>query len=295
MKQTRPQKIFQVFNVLFLALLAFICLLPILNLLAVSFSSRNMVQANLVKLWPKQFTVSSYHYMLNEPMFFDALLVTIKRVGLGWTLNLLLTILAAYPLSKSVQMFRSRKIYVAYFIVTMVFSGGMIPTYLVVSQTGLIDTIWALVLPEAVDMFYVLLLMNFFRGIPSEIEEAALMDSANSFQVLLHIYLPLSLPSLATITLYVLVHHWNIYMDGMLYMNNYHNYPLMTYLRSVIMNFNALDIRPDEIAADPILAQLTGRSTKAAAIILCTVPLLIIYPFLQKFFVSGMVMGSVKG
>ncbi len=295
MKPTKGQKIFRVFNAVLLALLAFLCIMPILNLLAISFSSRNMVQANLVKLWPKQFTISNYHYMLNEPMFFDALLITVKRVLLGWAINLALTVLAAYPMSKSAQQFKSRKFYVGFFIITMVFSGGMIPTYLVVSQTGLIDTIWALVLPEAVDMFYVLLLMNFFRGIPNEIEEAALVDSANWFQILVKIYLPLSLPSLATITLYILVHHWNTYMDGMLYMNNYHNYPLMTYLRSVIMTFNTLEIRPDEIAADPILAQLTGRSTKAAAIILCTVPLLVIYPFLQKFFVSGMVMGSVKG
>ena len=295
LKRTKGEQVFAVFNVLFLTALALLCLLPIWNLLAVSLSAKNYVQANLVSLYPMGFTTSNYHYMLHESSFWEAFGVSGKRVLLGVAFNLLFTISAAYPLSKRKDQFGARGFYAAYFLIPMVFSGGLIPTYLVVSGAGLIDTIWALVLPEALEMYYVLLMMNFFRGIPGEIEEAALVDGASWITTLVKIYLPLSLPSLATITLYALVHHWNAYFDGMIYMNNTHNYPLMTYLRSVIESFDTSDIRPDEIVADPILAMLTGRSVKASGIILCTIPMVVIYPFLQKFFVHGLTVGSVKG
>ncbi|MBR1585592.1 MAG: carbohydrate ABC transporter permease [Clostridia bacterium] len=295
LKRTRGEKIFAVINVIFLTGLALLCLLPIWNLLAVSLSAKNYVQANMVSLAPRGFTTSNYHYMLHESAFWEAFAISGKRVVLGVAVNLLFTISAAYPLSKRKDQFGARGVYAAYFLIPMVFTGGLIPTYLVVSGVGLIDTLWALVLPEALEMYYVLLMMNFFRGIPGEIEEAALVDGASWLTTLVKVYLPLSLPSLATITLYALVHHWNAYFDGMIYMNNTHNYPLMTYLRSVIEGFDTSDIRPDEIVADPILAMLTGRSVKAAGIILCTIPMVVIYPFLQKFFVHGLTVGSVKG
>lgn len=295
MKRTKGQKAFAVFNTLILICVGLVCLLPMLNLVAISFSQKNYVQANMVMFIPKGFTVSNYSYMLHESAFWEAMWMTVKRVVLGTVMNLVLTICAAYPLSKRKDQFGARGFYVGLFLVTMVFSGGMIPTYLVVSKTGLIDTVWSLILPNAVTMFYVLLMMNFFRGIPGEIEEAALVDGASWITTLVKIYLPLSLPSLATVFLYALVDHWNAYFDGMIYMNNTHNYPLMTYMRTVINSFDTSDIRPDEIVADPILAQLTGRGVKASGIVLSTIPLVIIYPFLQKFFVHGLTMGSVKG
>lgn len=295
LKRTKGQKIFAVVNGILLIFLAFLCLLPVLNLIAVSLSSKHFVQANKVNLWPVGWTFANYHYILNESAFWEALTITLERTSIGLAVNLLCTILAAYPLSKTESQFGARKLYVAYFLIPMVFTGGTIPTYLVVSNMKLIDTVWALILPEAVDMFYVLLMMNFFRGLPKEIEEAALVDGSSWLRTLIKIYLPLSLPSLATVSLYALVHHWNAYFDGMIYMNNTHNYPLMTYLRTVIESFNTSDVRPDEILADPILAMLTGPSTKAAGIILCTIPLVVIYPFLQHFFVHGMTIGAVKG
>lgn len=295
LKRTTGQKIFAVFNGILLFLLALICLLPLWNLLAVSFSAKHYVQANKVGLIPMGFTISNYHYMLHEASFWEAFRVSCERTIVGTAINLVLTICAAYPLSKKKTQFHARGFYVAFFLIPMIFSGGMIPTYLVVSNVGIVDTLWALVLPEAVEMFYVLLMLNFFRGIPGEIEEAALVDGAGWLKTLIRIYLPLSLPSLATISLYALVYHWNAYFDGMIYMNNTHNYPLMTFLRSVINSFDTSEIRPDEIVADPILAQLTGRSVKASGIILATIPMVIVYPFLQKFFVHGLTVGSVKG
>lgn len=179
MKRTRGEKIFSVFNTIFLTGLALICLLPLWNLLVVSLSAKNYVQANLVSLVPLGFNTSNYHYMLNESAFWEAFVVSGKRVLVGVMINLLFTISAAYPLSKRQDQFHARKFYTAYFLIPMVFSGGLIPTYLVVSEMNLIDTLWALVLPEALEMYYVLLMMNFFRGIPGDIEEAALVDGAS--------------------------------------------------------------------------------------------------------------------
>lgn len=295
MKQTRPQRIYCAFNYVFLTLLAAICLLPMINIVALSFSSRNMVNAGLVSLWPRQFTLGSYSYMLEKSGLFPALLVTLKRVGLGLGVNLVMTVLVAYPLSKDETAFRSRRIYVGFFLFSMIFNGGLIPTYLLIKELSLLDTVWALILPNAVTMYYVLLMLNFFRGIPTSIEEAAVVDGANRWQTLVRIYLPLSLPSLATITLFIIVGHWNEWFDGMIYNNKPAHYPLMTFLQYHVINFKTSDLRPEQIAANPALADLDGRAIKSAGIVLCTLPILCFYPFLQRYFVSGIVMGSVKG
>lgn len=295
MKLGVSRRLFLNINNIFLGFMGLLCLLPIINLLAISLSSRNMVQANMVQLIPRQITISSYKYVLQTPAFYKALVITIYRLVVGLLVNLSMTVLVAYPLSKSDSDFRLRRVYVMYFLIVMVFSGGLIPTYLVVNQMGLNNSIWALVLPNAVYMFLVLLMLNFFRGIPKEIEEAAVMDGAKPITTMTRIYLPLSLPSIATVTLFILVHHWNSWFDGLIYMNTPDNYPLMTYLQSVVLKFNISDISAEKIMFNPDLAELTGRSVKSASIILCTLPILISYPFLQRYFVQGLVLGSVKG
>lgn len=278
MKPTKGQRIFAVFNYILLTLLALLCLLPMLNIVALSFSSRNMVNAGAVTFLPKEFTISSYLYMLQKSGLIPALLVTVKRLVLGVVLNLIMTISVAYPLSKSEKLFKSRKFYVAFFLITMIFNGGIIPTYLVIKQFHMLDTIWALILPNSVTMFYVLLMLNFFRGIPDEIEEAAVVDGAGWLTILLKIYLPLSLPSLATVTLFIIVGHWNEWFDGMIYNNHTDNYPLMTFLQYHVLNFKTSDLRPEQIAANPALADLEGRSIKSAGIVLCTLPDLLYLP-----------------
>ena len=237
MKKTRPQQVFTVFNYIFLTMLGVLCVLPLLNIIALSFSSRNMVNARMVTFWPKQFTVSSYAYMLEKSGLMPAVLITLKRVVLGLVVNMLMTIIVAYPLSKTKEAFRSRKYYVGFFLFTMIFNGGLIPTYLVVKELRMLDTIWVLILPNAVTMYYVLLMLNFFRGLPSSIEEAAIVDGCNQWQTMVKIYLPLSLPSLATIALFIVVGHWNEWFDGMIYNNKSTNYPLMTFLQYQIINF----------------------------------------------------------
>lgn len=295
MKKTRPQQVFTVFNYIFLTMLGVLCVLPLLNIIALSFSSRNMVNARMVTFWPKQFTVSSYAYMLEKSGLMPAVLITLKRVVLGLVVNMLMTIVVAYPLSKTKEAFRSRKYYVGFFLFTMIFNGGLIPTYRVVKELRMLDTIWVLILPNAVTMYYVLLMLNFFRGLPSSIEEAAIVDGCNQWQTMVKIYLPLSLPSLATIALFIVVGHWNEWFDGMIYNNKSTNYPLMTFLQYQIINFKTSDLRPEQIAANPSLADLDGRAIKSAGIVLCTLPILCLYPFLQRYFVTGIVVGSVKG
>ncbi len=295
MKMTKGQRAYAVFNYIFLTIVSLLCLMPMLNILALSFSSRAAVNAGIVTFLPKEFTTRSYTYMIEASGLFTALGITLRRVAIGLVINLLCTILVAYPLSKDKQTFKSRTIYVGFFIFTMIFNGGLIPTYIVIKQLKMLDTIWALILPNAVTMYYVLLMLNFFRGIPKDIEEAAVVDGADWLTTLVRIYLPLSLPSLATITLFIVVGHWNEWFDGMIYNNKSYHYPLMTFLQYQIINFKTTDLRPEQLMADPTLAELNGRAIKSSAIILCTLPVLVFYPFLQRYFISGIVVGSVKG
>ncbi len=295
MENYASRKVFVVFNVLLLSFMAFLCLLPILNLIAVSFSSRSVVEANQVGLWPKGFNTSSFQYIFANPQFFKSLWITVERTFLGWAAELALTILVAYPLSKSKKAFRLRGVYVWFFMVTMVFNGGLIPTYLVVNELHLVNSVWALILPEAVAMFNVLLMLNFFRTIPGELEEAALIDGAGWLVTMVRVYLPLSLPSLATITLFILVRHWNSWFDGLIFMNLPDRYPLMTYLQTMVLNLDLSQLSSTALANNPQLLEITGRSLRSAMILACTLPILLVYPFLQRFFVKGMLLGSVKG
>lgn len=284
---------FNLFNYIFLGVTAFICLLPLINVLAISFSSRAAASAGFVKLLPVDFTLDSYNYALSKQEFLTAFWVSIKRVGIGYVINMVLTIAIAYPLSKEKTTFHSRNIYSWFFIVTMLFGGGLIPTYMVVRYTGLIDSIFALIIPNAVPVFNVILLMNFFRGLPKEIEEAAFIDGAGHWTTLIRIFLPLSLPSIATISLFVLIGHWNGWFDGLIYMNSPANWPLQSYLRSIIINSDLTTMTSTEELAT--MNNVSNRTFNAAQVFLAAVPILAVYPFLQKYFMKGLVMGSVKG
>jgi putative aldouronate transport system permease protein len=283
--------IFIIFNYTFLILLAFICLLPMINVFAVSLSSATASAAGLVHLWPVKFTLKSYEHVLSSTAFVQAMFISIQRVVLGSAVSLLLTLLIAYPLSKEVGIFRWRTAYAWFFVITILFSGGLIPLYMIVKATGLMDTIWALVLPGAVPVFLVILMLNFFRSLPKELEEAALVDGAGHWKTLMSIYVPLSLPGLATISLFSMVGQWNSWFDGLIYMNSPENYPLQSYLQTVIVQSN-LDVLNQ---VDLLMMEfLSDRSVKAAQIFIGALPILLVYPFLQRFFVKGIVMGSVK-
>ncbi len=288
--KTRGYRVFSVLNTCFLIILAVMCIIPLVHVLAVSFSAKSAADANLVGLWPKQFSVEAYKKTIDNPVFLHSIWISVQRTVLGTGLTLLITFLAAYPLSKENSAFKGRTIYSWLFVFTMVFNGGMIPFYIVIQKLGLMNSFWVLVLPGAVNTFLIILMLNFFRGVPKELEEAALIDGANHFRTLFSIYLPISLPSIATIALFSMVFHWNSWFDGLLYMNNSDKFPLATFLQTVIIqrDMSSMSINPKEME---LISQTTVR---AAQIFIGAAPILLVYPFLQKYFVKGMTLGSVK-
>lgn len=224
-KKSTKRKVFEVGTYLFLILVAASCLLPFVNLLAISLSEGKYVAAGAVKLWPKGLNISSYKYILNNKEFFWSFFISIQRTALGVGINILLIVLTAYPLSKKNTTFKARSIYSWIFVGAMLFVPTLVPTYMVVRSLGLIDTIWALVLPTALPVFNMILMMNFFRELPSELEEASFMDGAGHWTILWKVYIPLSKPAIATVSLFCMVSHWNAWFDGMLYMNTTSKYP----------------------------------------------------------------------
>lgn len=287
------RKIFTVCNYFFLTLLAVSCLLPMLNQLAISFSSSSAVASGAVGLWPVEFTLDSYEYMADKPEFWKSLLVSLKRILLAVPISMMVCVLAAFPLSRMDHEFSARKYYIWIFVIPMLIGGGLIPTYMVVRDTGLIDSIWALVLPYTVNVFNTILLMNFFRSLPKELEEAAYVDGATHWKVLKNIILPVSKPVLATVMLFVIVNHWNSWFDGLIYLNSPENYPLQTYLQTQVVSTNLMAL--EKLRDIRQIGMISDRTGKAAQIFLAAVPVLMIYPFLQKYFTAGIVMGSVKG
>ena len=283
---------FDIFNYVFLGLMAAVCLLPILNVLAISFSSSAKASAGLV---PLDFNLQSYKYALTKPQFLTSFLTSIKRVVLGLLINMTCTILTAYPLSKSPKELKGRNIYAWFMFITMVFSGGLIPQFMVVKQTNIMNTIWALILPGAVPVFNVIILMNFFKQIPKEIQESAMMDGAGHLRILAQLYLPLSLPSLATITLFTVVGHWNEWFAGMVYMTDPANYPLQTYLQSIIVVRDTALLATASKETLEMMSTVSDRTLKSAQIFIAAAPILTVYPFVQKYFMKGLTVGSVKG
>ena len=293
-KISMGRKVFLAVDVIVILLLCLICMVPLLNLLAYSFSASQPIIENKVFLWPKEFTLKAYQYVLESKEFWSSVSVSVKRVLLGVPLNTLLTILVAYPLSKDERQFKARKYYVAYMLTVMLFNGGLMPTYYIVSKTKLIDTVWALIIPGAVPIFNCIVLMNFFRGIPSELEESAKLDGASQWQILWRIFIPISKPSLATIILFSLINHWNSWFDGLIYSTHTTNYPLQSYLQTLVTSTTEI-LAQGDVKAIAKLVDINDTNMKAAQIFISVIPLMLIYPFLQKYFTTGLTMGSVKG
>lgn len=271
----------------------FSCVVPILNLLAISFSSSQAIIENKVGLLPVNFTTKAYQYVLNNEKFWTSSIVSLKRVLIGLPLNIVMIVLVAYPLSKTDHAFPARKFYVAFMLTVMLFNGGLMPTYFIVAKTGLIDTVWSLLLPGAVPIFSCIVLMNFFRGIPEQLEEAARLDGANQLQILTKVYLPLSKPSLATVALFSLVQHWNSWFDGLIYSNYTYNYPLQSYLQTLVAS-NTQALLTGDLKSFMEMMDINDTNMKAAQIFISIIPLMVIYPFLQQYFTTGLTVGSVK-
>lgn len=275
-------------------LLALLCLFPIWNMVCMSFSSSTMVIANKVTFFPRQFTLEPYKLILKDFQFIRSFGRSVARVGIALVLNLTMIVLLAYPLSKTVREFSGRNIIMSIMIVAMLFSGGMIPAFLLMKELGLINTIWALVLPSAVPISNMIMTMNFISAIPHSLEEAAIIDGANPLQVLTRIILPCSKPSMATMALFTIVSHWNDFEGGLVYMTKVEKYPLMTYIQTLQVNLSMMaedNMSPE--ALDKLL-EVSGKNLNAAKVVVATVPLMLIYPFLQQYLIHGIVMGAVK-
>ena len=268
--------------------LALSCLMPLMNIVAISLSDNAAVSANLVNIFPIGFNISSYQEIMGDKQFWRSFGISVLRVVLGLSVNITLLVLTAYPLSKSPKFFTGQKVYMSLILFAMLFSGGLIPTFMVVNSLKLTNTIWALILPGAVPLGNVILLMNAFRGVPKSLEEAAMIDGGSQWVILLKVFLPVVKPTLAAVTLFTIVGHWNDYFSALVYITDTANYPLQTYIQQL----NVTEVTdPDKLEQ---LARISSRTLNSAKIVVSTIPLLMIYPFMQKYFVSGIVVGSVK-
>ncbi|MBQ8972210.1 MAG: carbohydrate ABC transporter permease [Clostridia bacterium] len=292
--RTKGQKIFTVINYILVIFVCLSCFLPLLNTLAISFSAPTYVAAGEVYFLPKGFTTQSYAFAMSNGKFLRAFWVSIKRCVLGVGLNLFCMITTAYPLSKSKQRFGARNFFMSFYVFTMLFGGGLVPWFILMNNLKLLNSIWALVLPLAVPVSNMAILMNFMRSLPPEIEEAASIDGAGIFRILWSVLLPILKPSLATVGLFSFVNHWNDWFQGALFMNNPNNYPLQTYLQTLLTNFRDL-LRQSGSDYYSLLSRMNEQTGRAAQLFMGLLPILVVYPFVQKYFTTGLVMGSVKG
>jgi putative aldouronate transport system permease protein len=271
--------------------LAILCILPLWYTLCLSLSDKSAAAAGLVKLWPVGFNLTSYRSIVADANFFNSFWISIQRVVLGTAAELAATLLMAYPLSKSVRQFPPRNVIMWFLVFAMLFSGGLIPWYQTMKSIDMINNIWGLVLGNSLPIFNVILVMNFFRNLPKEIEEAALLDGAGPWQILFEIYLPLSKPVIATVALFSMVYHWNEFFNGLVLSTRQSFYPLQTYIQQQIVVINTATLTQDQIQ---MLNEISNQTLNAAKIFIAMIPILLIYPFLQKYFIKGITLGSVK-
>ena len=288
MIQSRGEKIFGAINVALLTLLSISMLAPLLHVLAKSISNEAAVMAGDVILWPIGFTLETYRVVLGTHDFWQSFQVSVFITTVGTMLHVLVMSMAAYPLSRPYLW--GNRVLTFLFVFTMMFSGGLIPTYLVVRSLGLIDKVWALILPGLVSTFNLIILRNFFASLPDALEESAKLDGASNLAIFFRIFFPLSMPAVATVCVYTAVGFWNAYFGALIYINRKSLFPLSLYLRKIV-----LEMDTQLVNLNPEMANLNPESVRSATIFAATLPILLVYPFLQRYFVKGVILGAVKG
>ncbi|MGG5359496.1 MULTISPECIES: carbohydrate ABC transporter permease [unclassified Enterococcus] len=287
-KVSAGERVFTILNSTFLILLALICILPFFNIIATSFASTQEVVSNRFLLFPTTFSLDAYRFILSTPTIFRAMMVSVGVTAVGTAVSMFATSLMAYGLSRKYLFGRGAINFMVVF--SMLFSGGMIPTFLVVRSLGLINSYWAMILPVAVNAMNMIIMRNFFQALPSSLEESAKMDGCTDFGVFFKIMLPLALPSIATISLFYAVTYWNTYMSAILYINDSAKWPIQILLRQIVIVSSGMQADSSSVDVIP-----PAQTIKMAVIVIATVPMLIAYPFVQKYFVKGALVGSVKG
>jgi putative aldouronate transport system permease protein len=285
---TLGEKIWQAVVYFILSILALLCLLPFLYVVAVSVTPESEVVRKGIVIIPESFTFLAYKEVFISHGIGQAYKITLFRTIVGTALNVLFTVLAAYPLSK--KYLPGRSTFLIFIVFTMMFSGGLIPTYLLIRSLGLLDSPWVLIIPTLISAFNLVIIKGFFEQLPAEIEESARVDGASELQALWRIILPLSLPVLATISLFYAVGHWNSYFDAIVYLNDANLMPLQVVLRNILLN-----IASESAESMANSGTVSKFAVQMAAVVVTTVPILIVYPFMQKHFTKGVLMGSIKG
>ena len=281
-------RVFDVLNVVVLTALALVTVLPLLYVLAGSFATESEISSRPFFLWPHKFVTDTYHYIFSTDTFVRALLTTVAVTAVGTVIQLLLTLTMAYPLAK--RFLPGRALVLNLVIFTLVFSGGMIPTYLVVRDLGLLDSYWALILPLAINPFYLIVVKSFFQELPEALEEAARIDGCNELNVFLRIVLPLSKPIIATFSLFYAVGIWNDYMSPLLYIDDSHKWTL----QMIVRQLTAANADSANVLQQLETVTFPEQGLKFAVVVVATLPILLFYPFLQKHFAKGVLIGSVK-
>lgn len=289
--KTLSDRLFDSINYVLLALLALSMLFPFLYIFSVSFTTFEEFLKSEILLWPKVWVTDAYQYIFQSKPFIRAMGMTMYLTVVGTIVNLLFTASMAYALSRKIY---GQRLMMFMILFTMLFSAGMIPTFLMVKATGLLNSIWALILPAAIAPFNLIVVRQFFLNIPNELYEAAVVDGANEFRIFWQIILPLSKPVLAAFGLFYAVGHWNTYFGGILYLNDPKQWPIQVILRQIVIQSDAKNALG---AAEQLMLDNPPppETIQMAAILVATLPILLVYPFLQKHFAKGVMLGSVKG
>ena len=283
-------KVFKIFTVLVVVIVGLCCLIPFLHIVAMSFSDKTAVMRGEVFLWPKGWDLSAYKAVFNNKGLMDSMWFTLFLKVAHTLICMVMTILCAYQLSRPDLKFKAPLL--LYILLTLYFSGGMIPGYLNIKSLGLLNNFWVLILPGMLSTYNMILMKSFFQSMPRELEESAYVDGANDFVVLVRIVLPLSKAMLATLALFYAVGHWNGFMDAILYINDERLYTIQVRLRQLIQASQVNTMLED---IPEMKANLIAETVKASCLVFSMIPVMIVYPWLQKYFVKGVMIGSVKG
>ncbi|OBZ13913.1 MULTISPECIES: carbohydrate ABC transporter permease [Bacillales] len=287
-RESASRKLFLAFNYTFLTLLGLIMFLPFLNVIAQSLSSAGAIDRGEVMFWPVEFTTRYYEYVFDDVSIWRAFSVTVYITVLGTIINLLMTASLAYPLSR--QEYVGRTYILIFVLMTMIFSAPLIPQFILMREVGLVNTLWALMIPTAISAFNLFVLRSFFTQIPTELVDSSRMDGCSELRILWSIILPLSKPALATVGIFYSVTNWNKYMDALYYINDVKKYPLQVKLRQLLITDDLTDTGNLAFEA----ASQSVQGVQMAVILVATIPIIMVYPFLQRYFIKGMMIGSIK-
>jgi putative aldouronate transport system permease protein len=290
-KLSRGEKLFGATNVVVLGAVALLCLYPFVYTLSISLSTAAEANRDGFHFFPRDISLVSYRMVLTNPNIVTGYMNTLLRTVLGTSLTLAATCIAAYPLSRREMPHRAMLTFLVVF--TMLFSGGMVPAYLLVKNLGMINTVWALTVPGMITAFNVIIVKNFFQSLPESLVESARLDGAGEWTILFRLYLPLSKPVLATVALWTAVGHWNAWFDALLYITDDRKQVLQTFLQRIVIESSTQMMELG--ITDTSIVQFTSETIKAATIIVTILPIICVYPFVQKYFVKGIMLGGVKG